>query len=414
MSLPRRGLGRAGQMAALILAGETIFLLPFVVARVFRPTLLDVFGFTNLQLGTAFSVYGVVAMAAYFVGGPLADRYPARQLMSAALLATALGGLVIAGIPSLGVVIAIYGWWGMTTILLFWAAMIRATREWGGADAQGRAYGLLDGGRGLVAAVLASTAVVVFAGLLPAEVAEATLAERREAFGQVLWLVAAVTAGVAVVVWFAIPEGDAPSGSGPRLTLAGVRAVIGLPTVWLQAIIIVCAYVGYKGTDDFALYARDAFGFDEVAAAGIGALSFWVRPVAAIGAGFVGDRIGLARATRWSFGVMTLGASVIAACAVPPGLPVALIGVVIATGAGIYALRGLYFALFGEGKVPLAWTGSAVGVVSCVGFTPDVFMGPVTGVLLDRSPGAVGHQHVFALVAAFGVIGWLAARRFGR
>ena len=36
---------RSGAIAifVLILAGETAFLLPFVVARIFRPTVLDVF-----------------------------------------------------------------------------------------------------------------------------------------------------------------------------------------------------------------------------------------------------------------------------------------------------------------------------------------------------------------------------------
>ena len=71
----RRGL----IIAALIAAGEAVFLLPFVLARVFRPTFLDVFGITNLQLGVAFSFYGVVAMLAYFAGGPLADRFSARR-----------------------------------------------------------------------------------------------------------------------------------------------------------------------------------------------------------------------------------------------------------------------------------------------------------------------------------------------
>ena len=35
----------------LILSGELIFLLPYVLARVFRPTFLEVFNLTNLQLG---------------------------------------------------------------------------------------------------------------------------------------------------------------------------------------------------------------------------------------------------------------------------------------------------------------------------------------------------------------------------
>jgi MFS family permease len=126
-------------LLVLIIAGETVFLLPFVVARIFRPTLLDVFNLTNLQLGSAFSIYGLVAMISYLLGGPLADRYSARRLMALALVATSLGGLLFAMVPSLSILNALYAFWGMTTILLFWAALIRATREWGGIDAQGKA-----------------------------------------------------------------------------------------------------------------------------------------------------------------------------------------------------------------------------------------------------------------------------------
>jgi nitrate/nitrite transporter NarK len=96
-------------MTALIAAGEAVFFLPFIIARVFRPTLLDVFGLTNFELGTAFSVYGVVAMVAYFAGGFLADRYAARRLMAAALAATAAGGVVLAAVPSLGTLRLLFG-----------------------------------------------------------------------------------------------------------------------------------------------------------------------------------------------------------------------------------------------------------------------------------------------------------------
>ena len=41
-------------LLTLIAVGEAIFLLPFVLARVFRPTFLDVFRVTNFQLGTVF------------------------------------------------------------------------------------------------------------------------------------------------------------------------------------------------------------------------------------------------------------------------------------------------------------------------------------------------------------------------
>ncbi len=52
-------------LLALIAAGEAAFFLPFLLARVFRPTVLEVFGLTNLQLGTAYGVYGIVAMAVH-------------------------------------------------------------------------------------------------------------------------------------------------------------------------------------------------------------------------------------------------------------------------------------------------------------------------------------------------------------
>lgn len=407
---------RSMVMDSLIAAGEAVFALPFVLARVFRPTVLDAFGLTNLQLGVAFSLYGIVAMISYFAGGPLADRYAARRLMTVALLATALGGVVYATIPSLTVLRPLYAYWGLTTILLFWAALIRATREWGGPARQGRAYGVLDGGRGLFAAILASVSVAIFAALLPADPASATLAERTTALSQVIWIFTGITVGAGALVWIFVPEtapGD-PATPQHRFTLTGLRAVVRMPAVWLQAVIVVCAYVGYKSTDDFSLLARDAFGHDDVAAAQLGTISFWVRPFAAIAAGLLADRIGTSKATVLSFGILIVGSLSIALGALQPDAHWMIVATIIGTSTGIYALRGIYFALFGEARVPLAFTGSAVGVVSVIGYTPDVFMGPAMGFLLDRSPGALGHQHVFAMVAIFGVIGLLSTLVFQR
>ncbi len=98
-----------------------------------------------------------------------------------------------------------------------------------------------------------------------------------------------------------------------------------------------------------------------------------------------------------------------------PGVPWnAFVAVIAGAGVATFALRGLYFALFEEARVPVAFTGSAVGLVSVIGYTPDVFAGPMMGYLLDRSPGALGHQHVFALVAAFATAGLVAALLFER
>lgn len=401
-------------LVTLISAGEAVFLLPFVLARIFRPTFLDVFGVTNLQLGTAFSLYGIVAMVSYFGGGPLADRFSARRLMTAALLMTGFGGGVLAGIPSIRVMNILWAFWGLTTIFLFWASLLRATREWGGHSSQGRAYGLLDGGRGLLAALIASFTVIVFAIALPSDVISATPEQRATAFRTVIWVFTGLVLGIALLVWVVVPDATPLDDRGKqhKLSLKGILRVCRMPTMWLQAVIVVCAYVGYKATDDFSLLARDVLDFDEVAASGIGTLSFWIRAIAAIAAGYLADRIDSSRVITWGFAILVMGSLLIASGLIVTGVSWMLIMTIVATSVGIYAIRGVYFALLAEAEVPLAFTGSAIGVVSFVGFTPDIFMGPLMGILLDRSPGVLGHQHVFAMVGAFGVLGLLATIAF--
>ncbi len=403
-------------MTALIVAGEVVFLLPFVFARIFRPTFLRVFEITNLELGTAFSIYGVIAMISYFVGGPLADRYPARRLMSLALVTTSVGGFLMATIPSNTVMTYLYGFWGLTTILLFWAALIRATREWGGSAVQGRAYGVLDGGRGLFAAILASISVMVFSALLPVDVESASFEQLSAVISQIILIFSGLTFLSAVLVWFWIPEKIVEAGivRMDKLSFEGVGKIIKMPTIWLQAIIVVCAYVGYKCTDIFSLYASDVYGYNDVEAAQIGTVTFWVRPIAAIGAGILGDRIRASKMTTISFAILVIGSIVIASGYLKPGLDAILIMTIVGTSVGIYALRGVYFALFQEARLPLVITGSAVGLVSVIGFTPDIFMGPLIGYLLDSSPGAEGHQHVFAVLACFGIVGTITSVMFRR
>ena len=119
-----------------MLIGEGAFLLPFVVTRVFRPTFLTVFDINNLQLGSAFSVYGIVAAISYFLGGPLADRFPPKRLLIISLLTTAAAGFFMAAIPSLATLTLLYGFWGLSAILLFWAAYIKGIRQFGGEESQ--------------------------------------------------------------------------------------------------------------------------------------------------------------------------------------------------------------------------------------------------------------------------------------
>ncbi len=399
-------------MLGLIVAGEAVFALPFHLTRFFRPTVLEVFQLTNTELGAVQGVYGILAMASYFLGGPLADRFAARKLLAMSLWSTAAGGLYMATLPGYRGSLVLWGFFGVTTIFLFWAALIRATRDWGGHDEQGRAYGLLDGGRGLLSALLASAGVIVFGFAFPDGYAAASFEDKREALRIVIYGYTAVTAATGVFIWFVISDGH-PSGE-PELAewkphtenvFEHIFRVLRIPAVWLQALIVLCAYVGYKGADNYSLFAVQGYGMDEVNAAGVVATATYLRFFAALGAGLLGDRFNVSRMTVIAF--LALLASYLFFALTTPiaGATWIFVSNTLLGFAAVFGLRGLYFALFEEAKVPAAVTGTAVGFVSVIGFTPDVFVAYIGGILLDRSPGLAGHQHYFLFLAAFATIG---------
>lgn len=403
---------------SLICAGEAIFTLPYHVTRFFRPTFLEVFDLTATELGVAQSAYGVIAMVAYFFGGPLADRFEPRKLLAGSLWATALGGLYLATFPDVTGVMLVWGFFGLTNILLFWAALIKVTRSWGGDDQQGLAYGLLDGGRGLLAAVLASLGVFAFASAFPLGYDSATLTEKGVILRQVIYGYTIATAAVGVMVWFTLRdievETEKQHDSGWATALTQLRAVIKLKVVWLQATVLVCAYSSYKAFDQYALFAVRGHGLDEIDAAQIVTAGAWTRPVAALALGLLGDRFGISRMALVCFVLLIISHSLFAFTGQALGSLSMILLNTLVTGVAIFGLRGLYFGLLEEGQIPLAVTGTAVGLVSVIGYTPDVYVAAIAGYLIDQNPGLLGFQHLFVLLLAFSVVGALAAWAFTR
>lgn len=389
--------------------GETIFLLPFVLTRIFRPTFLSVFEVNNFQLGSAFSVYGLVAMGSYFLGGPIADRFKSRQLIIGSLILTAIGGLYLTSIPGTMGLTIVYGFWGLTSILLFWAAFVKATRAFGG-DSQGLAFGSVDAGRGLFAAILSSASVFIFSSFIPEGQME-NPESMTAALTNVIFLFTACTVLMCIPVWLLLPEAS-NSESGSKFSFVQFKELFRKRTIWLQATIVLCAYVGYKCTDFFSLYAKDVLFFNDVDAAHIGTISFWTRPIAALAAGFLGDRHQISKIIKWCFVIVIIGSLMIACGWFKSFAPFYIMIPIATTSAGIYGLRGLYFALFHEAKLPLVLTGTAVGIVSTIGYAPDIFMGPISGWIVDSFPGELGFQYLFGLLAAFSAIGLIATFLF--
>ena len=357
-------------------------------------------------------------MAAYFFGGPLADRFEPRKLLAGSLWATALGGLYLATFPDVTGVMLIWGFFGLTNILLFWAALIKVTRAWGGENQQGLAYGLLDGGRGLLAAILASAGVFAFSVAFPLGYDAASLAQKGAVLRQVIYGYTAVTAAVGILVWFTLRGLDSSTGDDQSPPAGDfflhIKSVVKLRVVWLQTTVLVCAYTSYKAFDQYALFAVRGHGIDEIDAAQIVAVGAWTRPVAALALGLLGDRFGISRMALVCFVLLIISHSLFAFTgAALSTLSMILLNTLV-TGIAIFGLRGLYFGLLQEGQIPLAVTGTAVGLVSVIGYTPDVYIAAVAGYLIDQSPGLLGFQHLFTLLLGFSIVGAVAAIGFAR
>jgi nitrate/nitrite transporter NarK len=381
---------------ALILAGEVIFSLPFHIPRFFRPTLLEAFELSNTQLGDIFALYGMVALLSYFPGGMIADHFPARSLMVLSLVATALGGVYLYTLPGHTGLYLVFAYWGVTTILLFWAALIKAARDWGGREAQGLAFGVLDGGRGLIASVLATMALY----LLSDRIGSAGDGSAAALQAVILFYTITILVG-ALLVWLVLPSGG-PTAPAGRWT---ATPVVREPGVWLQAGVVVCAYCGFKSLDNYGVFAVQVLDMTQVEAAALNTYASYSRPVAAILAGLLAD--------RWrGSGVVAILFFIAAAAffALSRDFMTTLsLAVIIAnlmvTFVAVYALRGIYFSLIEESRVDSRVTGSAVGLISVLGFTPDIFFAAITGRIFDANPGVVGFQHYFLLMAVICVLG---------
>ena len=387
-------------MAILCFSGGIIFMLPFL-REVYYIPMQEAFGYNNTQMGVLMSVFGAVSLLTYFPGGWIADRYSPRKLMAGALLATGLAGLYFSTFPSYLISIFIHGFWGACVSLVFWGAMIKATRAWAPAAEQGRAFGILEGGRG-VSEVLSST---LFLAIF------AWLGSSADGLSQVINLFALTNIGLAVAAWLILDDdpGKRDEEAQASVGLQGVLEVLRMPAVWLISLVVLTAYSAYWGSYYFAPYATDAYALSVVMGGAVGVGKMWLKPIAAVGAGFIADRMGVAKTVFGFFLIMTSGFVVFSLLPGGEGYLIIMLINASIVSLAIFALRGIYFALLEEGGVAPAVTGTAAGVISAIGFTPDVFMPLVGGVLLDAYPGAEGYRYFYLLIAVLCAIGSLAA-----
>ena len=176
-----------------------------------------------------------------------------------------------------------------------------------------------------------------------------------------------------------------------------------------HSIIIFCAYCAYKLTGVYGTYAKDVWNYSLEQATYFAVFIQYLRPIAAILVGYFADKLIPSKLLIPAFSILIFTSLTL-------GLgffydePIYLSFVTfIFMAFGTYSLRGLYFAIIEETKTPLQLTGTLVGIISVVGFTPDIFMSLFIGYMLGENPTITEYKNLFSLFSLLPIIGLLAS-----
>ena len=312
--------------------------------------------------------------------------------------------------PSYVVMHLLYAYWGFTTVFLFWAPMIKATTVIGGEKKQGKTFSFLDAGRGLVASSIGIIGVIIFSLVMLNDISAATIDNKKEAFKYVIGFSSLIVFIIGIFVNYSL---RIDSSKGHIIgNLDEMKKLFKSKSVIYIGLIILCAYMGYKITDIYSLYASEVMMFDDIESAKVGAYQQYLRPIVCLIIAIYTDKTGNINNIVYGFIIMLVGSLLFASGVIKFSLNSLFIFSLIIVAIGTYTVRGLYFSILRDGKIPIILSGTAIGIVSIIGYTPDIFATPLYGYLLDTYPGITGHQLVYLVLTMFSLIGIYVSLKF--
>lgn len=380
--------------------GAYIIYQPIYEKNTYYDAFIEAFGITNVQFATMFSAFSLVSLIAYFPGGVIADKFSPRKLLTFSFISTALLAFWESTFPSYEIGVFIFGAMGATTTLTFWAALIKATRQFGRSMAgESTALGAQEGVRNVGKMLIATGAVWLFS----------RFATNAAGLAAVLRYDAAITLFCGVASWFIFKdkvddeEVVFKEGLGRQLVKC-----LKNPAVWVVALMVfgsyslsanVAGYVSKIGTAKFSLSVQ-------VAAICV-MISTYVQPVGSFVGGFLGDRLGASKALALStVGLMASSAIVLL---LPQSasmmIPYTLTYLVFTLFRG--AARGQYYGPLREAGVPLALSGTATGLIAMIGYSGDSFLPLISGRLLDTMDQTAAMEIFIIILLCFGAFSLL-------
>ena len=393
---------RFQQMLRILTLGLTFSAssaLPYVPIK-FYDVIREVTQTTNNELGLLMTVFTGVGMLLYIPGGLLADRCSARKLLAISLAIIALCNFFFAFYHTYTIALFIWGVLAVAVNMIGWSALIKAVRESGAKDEQGRVFGSFYGSTGIFSSVIGFVGAAVYGS-----VAVRAVGFQYMLIGQGIFALLALL-GILLFVSDRTPyneDVETPTEAPLRSALTVLR----LPAVWLMVLLIFCGYGMYIGIGYMTPYTTNVLGISVTFGAVLGTIrAFGLRVFTGPFSGYISDKIG-----------STALVMIFCFCALV-GMLVVLLLLPAGTSSGVIILMTLLFSFFGlvgftimfscmeEVRIPAQYTGMAVSIISLLGYVPDGLFGPLFGYWLDRY-GNGGYQVIFFFLIALSIVGAL-------
>ena len=361
----------------------------------------------NEFIGTTGMIVGIVSMVMYIVGGILADKFRERNLIALGGLLLAAGTLWFGLLPDATQILAAHGLLALG-VGTMWSAYLKTVRKLGNAHEQGRMFSTSEFIRGIIGTLLGFMGVgLLNRAILPEGAIDSTLVGQQ--FSMLLFVNAAIFLVLSIVCFFLIPKdliGNEESDGAEQVPFSFRFALdaLKLPAVWLCVVILFCGYSvtaaasGYLGT-----YTVQVLGIDPTTASSFAVIrNYIIAALSTLLIGFVALALKSEIKTLGVYlGITGIVITLLMLLGQTPGLGVAIIFVFAFFYTG---MRGLYFATLSEMRIPVHLTGIAAGIVSFLGYTPDVFFSKVAGIWLDTA-GTAGFTYIWMYAIACCIVG---------
>lgn len=390
----------------LMLGAGTIYKLGFLKDAFYAP-MQQFMGLSHTQIGTAMSIAGLISTFGFLASIYLTDRISKKIMIPMSLIGICLCGLWLSTFPSYGVFLFIYCLLAVCADMLYWPTMLKTVRLLGNADEQGRMFGIMEAGRGLMDTVVAFCALGIFAAC------------GSDAFGlrAAILFYAAVPGVIGVIAYFLLePDNKAPAvredGAAKKNkgALGGVIQALKNKNIWLVSMNIFMVYSVYCGLTYFIPFLEEAYALPMALVGVYGIINqYGLKMLGGPVGGIISDKV-LHSATRFLRIVFIISAAALAifACLPHQQLGVAIgMTITLSIGALVFSMRAIFFAPMDEVKVPREITGAAMSLGSFIGYLPGAFMYAVYGKILDSIPGLSGYRAVFIVMAVFAVLGFV-------